>query len=379
MPQKTAIVTGVTGQLGSYLTEFLLEKGIRVIGTARRLSVPNHGNISHVINDNFKIEVADLGDVHSIESLIERYKPEYFINCAANSFVGSSWKCPEQHFEYNALGVLRQLETIRKISPQTRYINLGSSEEFGDVVSIPQDETHPYRARSPYGASKVAAHQIVKVWRESYNLYALQCICFNYESPRRGHEFITRKITRNIARILNQIKNNELITPMELGNIYAKRDWSHVLDICEGIWRMLNQERYNQNLSWIGEFDGVETMQFDLSKNIKEYVFSSGQTHTVKEFVNHCLAYANLEGEWIGEGLNERFVLNNYLHEISDIKSNVIIRINSEFYRPAEVNLLLGCSDLAKKELGWSPKISFDELIKEMMKRDLAEYNIVLD
>ena len=373
---KTAIITGVTGQLGSYLTEYLLEKGLRVIGTARRLSVPNHGNISHIKDSNFKIELVDLGDHHSIETLIEKYKPDYFINCAANSFVGTSWKCPEQHFEYNALGVLRQLETIRKISPSTRYINLGSSEEFGDVITVPQDETHPPRARSPYGASKVAAHQIVKVWRESYNLYAVQCICFNYESPRRGHEFITRKITRNAARIVHEIKTGQNVTPMELGNVNAQRDWSHVLDICEGIWRMLNQEKYNKDLSWVGEFDGAETMRFDLSKNIKEYVFSSGETHAVKEFVEKAFAVVGIEGYWIGEGVNQQFVHkeNDPLHP-----NRILVNINKEFYRPAEVNLLLGCSDLAKKELGWMPKIGFNALIKEMMQRDLAEYNIVLD
>ncbi len=375
-PNNIVVVTGVTGQMGSYLAEFLLLKGYIVIGTIRRLSVPNHENIRQISTPNFILESMDLGDGQSINAIIEKYKPDYFFNCAANSFVGSSWQTPEQHLQYNALGVIKQLEAIRKYSPFTRYFNFGSSEEFGNVIFSPQDETHPPMARSPYAVSKIAAHQAVKVWRESYNLYAIQCWCFNYESPRRGHEFITRKITRNVARIFNDIKNNQPFVPMELGNVNSQRDWSHALDIVEGVWRAMNQEKYNKELSWIGEFDGAETMRFDLSKNIKEYVFSSGETHAVREFVDKAFAVVGITGYWIGEGTNQQFI---YKEDKPDRPDRVLVNINKEFYRPAEVNLLLGCSDLAKKELGWTPTIGFDALIKEMMERDLAEYNIVLD
>jgi len=385
---KTVVITGITGQMGSYFAEFLLEKNFRVVGVVRRLSVPNRNNIYQIKNPNFILELGDLGDSHSIERIINKYKPEYFINCAANSFVGTSWDCPEQHFEYNTLGVLRQLEVIRKHSPTTRYLNFGSSEEFGDVAFIPQNEIHPPRARSPYGASKCAARQIVKVWRESYNLYALQCWCFNYESPRRGEEFISRKITKGITRIINSINNKESFKPIELGNLYSKRDWSHALDFVDGVWRMLNQEEFNSLLKsdfqdsvfhYIHDSQNPKSILWEtqwLSKYIKEYVFSSGQTHTVKDFINKCLELVNIKGEWVGEGLNEKFIINNYLNNIFNLKSSTIIEINKEFYRPAEVNLLLGSSELAKKELGWAPKISFNSLIKNMLENDLKEYNI---
>jgi len=337
---KTAIVTGVTGQMGSFFAEFLLGKGIKVVGVTRRLSVPNDENISQIKNsEQIIFELMDLGDSHSINNVIEKYKPDYFINCAANSFVGTSWDCPEQHFEFNCLGVLRQLEAIRKHSPHTRYVNFGSSEEFGDVVTVPQDETHPARARSPYGASKIAARQIVKVYRESYNLFALQCWCFNYESERRGEEFVTRKITKNIARIQKALQNKESCPPIELGNVDAKRDWSYAVDFVRGVWLMLNQE------------------------TPKEYVLSSNETHSVREFVELAFQAAMIEGEWRGEGINETFVKKD--------TGEVLMKINPKFYRPAEVELLLGDSTLARKELGWIPKTSFSKLVQKMVASDL--------
>ena len=228
--EKTAIVTGLTGQMGSYMAETLLNKGLKVIGTLRRLSVNNHKNITHLKDHpNLTLAPMDLCDPHSINALIEKYKPDYFINCAANSFVGSSWDFPEQHIEYNLLGVQRQLEAIKRFSPHTRYINFGSSEEFGDVAYSPQDEKHPGRARSPYGASKIGARQMIKVYRESFKLYAIQCWCFNYESERRGEEFVTRKITLGVARIAKALKTGAPVVPIELGNVDAKRDWSHAL------------------------------------------------------------------------------------------------------------------------------------------------------
>lgn len=181
---KTVVITGVTGQMGSYLADEYINRGYNVVGAVRRLSVPNNKNISHLLSHRlFKTDIMDLGDAHSINKFVDKYKPDYFFNCAANSFVGTSWDCPEQHFEFNTLGVLRQLEAIKTFSPNTRYLNFGSSEEFGNVQYSPQDEKHPPCSRSPYGASKVAARQIIKVYRESYNLFAVQCWCFNYESP----------------------------------------------------------------------------------------------------------------------------------------------------------------------------------------------------
>lgn len=337
---KTAIVTGVTGQMGSFFAEFLLERGVTVIGTARRLSVPNEENIRQ-IKDGKKIifELMDLGDSHSINNIVEKYKPDYFINCAANSFVGTSWDCPEQHFEYNCLGVLRQLEAIRKHSPSTRYINFGSSEEFGDVIISPQNEEHPARARSPYGASKIAARQIIKVYRESYNLFALQCWCFNYESERRGVEFVTRKITKAVARIKRAIDNEQAYDLLELGNINSQRDWSYCPDFVIGVWQMLNQQEP------------------------REYVLSSNETHTIREFVELAFEAAGIHGKWHGSGINEEF------HQKET--GRVLMVINEKFYRPCEVELLLGDSTKARQQLGWEPKTSFKNLVDKMVSSDI--------
>ena len=237
---KKAIVTGVTGQVGSYMADFLLKfTNIKVYGAIRRLSVPNHKNIEHIKDPNFELIEMDLGDEHSIFTTIQEIQPDYFINFAANSFVGNSWHMPVNHFDTNALGVMRQLEAIRKICPNCRYYNAGSSEEFGDVMYSPQDLKHPPRPRSPYGASKVAARQIVKVWRDSYNLFAVQGYLFNHESERRGEEFVTRKITMNVARIKKELDEGKKPEPFELGNVEAKRDWSHAEDFVRAVWLML--------------------------------------------------------------------------------------------------------------------------------------------
>lgn len=353
--KKTIIVTGATGQMGSYFSEFLLEKGFNVIGAVRRVSTPNVQNIQQINNPNFLIEAMDLGDSHSINYLIEKYRPDYFINCAANSFVGDSWKCPEQHFEYNTLGVLRQLEAIKRFCPQTRYLNFGSSEEFGDVAYVPQDEDHPPRPRSPYGASKVAARQIIKVYRESYNLYAVQPWCFNYESERRGEEFVTRKITMGVARIINSIEKNEKFEPIKLGNLDSKRDWSHCSDFVEGIWRVLNQDEFNPN------YNGVP----------KGYVLASGETHTIREFVEKAFKYAGLEGYWSGEGTSEAFYINDFMIDSVYLRNSKLVAIDPKFFRPAEVDILFGNPALVKKDLGWKPKNSFDNLVKRMVFSDI--------
>lgn len=372
---KKVIVTGVSGQMGSYFSEFLLEKGFQVIGTIRRLSVSNHQNFEHLkLDKNFILEPMDLGDNHSISSLINKYKPDYFINCAANSFVPSSWNFPEQHIEFNTLGVLRQLEAIRKYSPSTRYINFGSSEEMGDVLYSPQDEKHPPRSRSIYAASKVAARQVVKVYRESYNLYALQCYCFNYESQKRGVEFISRKITTNVARILNEIQLGYDIEPMKVGNIYAKRDWSHALDFVDGVWRMLNQENFGelreQFRNHLDKNYAQHQMKLTtdglynyLCPRLKEFVFSSNETHTVKEFIEKSFNYAGIEGHWSGEDMREKF-----LYHVDDTP---LVEISEEFYRLNEVQLLLGNSTLARQELGWKPMVSFDQLVQKMTEHDI--------
>lgn len=343
---KKVIITGVTGQVGSYMVDFLLKNtDYQIFGAIRRLSVPNHQNINHIDNARFKLIEMDLTDEPSIFTCIHDINPDYFINFAANSFVGNSWKMPVNHFDVNALGVMRQLEAIRKCCPNCRYYNAGSSEEFGDVIYSPQDLSHPSRPRSPYGAAKVAARQIVKVWRDSYDLYAIQGYLFNHESERRGEEFVTRKITKAVARIKKAIENGEDFQPLELGNMNAKRDWSHAEDFVVAVWLMLNQD------------------------NPKDYLLASGETHTVREFVERAFIFSNIKVEnsnsfrWEGSEENEVLYYND----------KVVVKVNPDFYRPAEVDLLLGDPSEAKENLGWKQKISFDNLIERMIRSDIKK------
>ena len=344
--KKVCIVTGVTGQDGSYMVEHLLENtDLFIVGGVRRLSVYNHINISHINNPRFLLLNFDLTDSHSILRIIEKLQPDYFINLAAQSFVASSWDFARQTWQANSTSVLDILEAIRLHKPTCRFYQAGSSEEFGNVSYVPQDEKHPLKPRSPYGASKAAARQLVKVYKDSYDLYAIQGWLFNHESERRGVEFVTRKITTNVARIRSHMRSGSYFSPLELGNIDAKRDWSHAIDFVKGIWLMLNQE------------------------NAKDYVLSSNETHTVREFVEKAFKFAGIDGLWVGEGINEKYVLENK-------PSIVLMQINKKFYRPAEVDILLGDSTLARKELNWIPKISFDELVKKMVENDLKLCNI---
>lgn len=381
---------------GSTMADYLLENtGHDIYGAVRRSSNPDYSNLSKVLNNpRFQLVTFDLSDSQSVDKAIEKVRPDYFINLAAQSFVASSWELPEQTFDINATGTMRCLESIVRYAPNCRFYNAGSSEEFGDVQYSPQDEKHPLRARSPYGASKIAARQIVKTYRESYNLYAIQGYLFNHEGPRRGEEFVTRKITKGIARIKYCIDNNLLFLPIELGNLDAKRDWSHSKDFVDGIWKMLNQdiysfetknslEWYRGNSTWhprssqrdISKVDiKSKTEQEFLSKNISEYVLSSNETHSIREFIELAFRYAGINGAWVGSGQNERFLITTYIGDKRDLASGVLVAINPKFYRPAEVDLLLGDSSLARKELGWKPKYSFHDLVKEMVLNDIEKY-----
>jgi len=344
---KNVIITGVTGQDGSYMVDFLLkETDCMIYGVRRRSSNPNLKNLKHNLdNPRFKIIIADLADSNSIDEIVKEIKPDYFINFAAQSFVGSSWQIPLQTFDATALGVLRCLEAIRKYAPKCRFYSAGSSEEMGDVVYSPQDLKHPIRPRSPYGAAKAAARHITKVYRDSYNLFAIHSILYNHESERRGEEFVTRKITKGVAKIFNAIKNNKAFKPIELGNLDSKRDWSHAEDFVEGIWLMLNQ---------------------DIPK---EYLLSSDQAHSVKEFVEKSFYYAEIKNvKWVGEKENEKMIFTN-----ENNLDLILVQINPKFYRPAEVDLLLGDSSEARKDLNWIPKNSFDNLVKRMVKSDIKD------
>jgi GDPmannose 4,6-dehydratase len=347
--KKTIVITGVTGQDGSHMVDFLLKNTDYIVfGGVRRLSVYNHENIRHINSDRFHLINFDLTDPHAIARTVEKLQPDYFINFAAQSFVASSWDFARQTWAANSTSILDILEAIRLYKPSCRLYQAGSSEEFGNVLYAPQDEKHPLRPRSPYGASKAASRQLIKVYRDSYNLYAIQGWLFNHEGTRRGEEFVTRKITKNVARILNAIENKEKFVPLELGNMEAKRDWSDSEDFIEGVWMMLNQDIYNKN------YNG----------NPQEYVFSSNETHTIKEFVEKAFNIAGINGKWVGE--------NEHAMYISD-DNQVLVQVNPKFYRPAEVELLLGNSNLARKDLGWQPKISFDKLVEKMVIWDIEQ------
>jgi GDPmannose 4,6-dehydratase len=349
--KKCIIVTGVTGQDGSLMVDYLLKNtnDYIIFGGVRRLSVYNHKNIKHINSDRFHLVNFDLTDAHSISRLIEKLQPDYFINFAAQSFVASSWDFARQTWSANSTAILDLLESIRLYKPSCRLYQAGSSEEFGDVLYSPQDENHPLRPRSPYGASKAASRQLIKVYRESYGLYAVQGWLFNHEGVRRGEEFVTRKITKNIARIKNEINSNQKITPLELGNIDAKRDWSDAEDFVEGVWLMLNQE-----------------------KEVKDYILSSNETHTIREFVEKAFIFAGIPCHWSRLNLDrdDNHPENEVLRKDT---GEILMKINTKFYRPAEVEILLGDSNMARKELGWEPKSSFDSLIKKMVLHDLNE------
>jgi GDPmannose 4,6-dehydratase len=356
--KPVVFITGVTGQDGSLMVDFLLDKTDYIIfGGIRRLSVYNHKNISHINSDRFHLINFDLTDSHAIARTIEKLQPDYFINFAAQSFVASSWDFARQTWQTNCTAVLDILEAIRLYKPNCRLYQAGSSEEFGNILYSPQDELHPLRPRSPYAASKAASRQLIKVYRDSYNLYAIQGWLFNHEGTRRGEEFVTRKISKKVSSIKYCLDNSLDFSPLELGNIDAKRDWSDAEDFMDGVWRMLNQDIYNKDYSGIPN----------------EYVFSSNETHSIREFVEKAFLYIGLDGYWVnltGDPRDEKFVIFTV-----NGTQKVLMQINEKFYRPAEVETLLGDSSLARKDLGWVPKCNFDQLVNKMLKSDIDSFN----
>jgi GDPmannose 4,6-dehydratase len=347
---KKVLITGILGQDGANMAEYLLSlrEPMEVYGMMRRSANPNFSNAANFKKDSrFKFVYGDLTDEVSINGLIDDIQPDYLINFGANSFVGCSWDMPMQVFDTNTLGVLRCLEAIKRYQPECRFYSAGSSEEFGDVDYSPQDISHPIKPRSPYGASKASARHLVKVYRESYDMYAVHSILFNHEGTKRGEEFVTRKITKGVARLKSEIVaraesgHQSSITPLELGNLSAKRDWSDSEDFVKGVWIMLNQ------------------------KTPKDYVLSSGETHEVREFVWLAFKYAGIHGRFQGKELNETFGYED------KGKWLVLVRVNPEFYRPAEVDLLQGDSSPIRKELNWKPQIPFDKLVKKMVEWDI--------
>jgi GDPmannose 4,6-dehydratase len=313
----TALITGITGQDGSYLAEFLLGKGYKVVGVVRRTSHDSYERIGHLI-DKVTIVPADLLDQHSLTQVIQEHRPDEVYNLAAQSFVPASWSQPVLTGEFTALGVTRILEAIRLAHPTARFYQASSSEQFGKVQEHPQRESTPFYPRSPYGVAKVYGHWITVNYRESYDLFAVSGILFNHESPRRGIEFVTRKVTDGVARI-----KLGLAKELRLGNLDAKRDWGFAGDYVEAMWLMLQQ------------------------KAPKDYVIGTGEQHTVQELVE--LAFQHVGLDW---------------------KQHVVL--DPRFMRPAEVETLLADPTLAKRELGWSPKVTFPKLIEMMVDADLA-------
>tara|TARA_R110000751_G_scaffold48194_3_gene107526 strand:+ start:1902 stop:2972 length:1071 start_codon:yes stop_codon:yes gene_type:complete len=349
------LVTGVLGQDGANMVEFLLREvsDVKIYGMMRRSANPNFINTHNFKNDpNFEFIYGDLGDDVSVDKIVKDIQPDYFINFAANSFVGCSWDMPLQVMDVNTIGVLRCLEAIRKFKQDCRFYSAGSSEEFGDVDYSPQDIEHPIKPRSPYGASKAAARHLVKVYRESHDIFAVHGILFNHEGTKRGEEFVTRKITKGAARIAQEIKNNKKISPLELGNLDAKRDWSDSEDFVRGVWLMVNQDKP------------------------KDYILSSGETHSIREFIELAFAAARIQGYWKGSGTEETYNLENYIAEDLKISSPVLVQVNKQFFRPAEVELLWGDSRPIREELGWTPKVSFDKLVQKMVRFDLDEKGV---
>lgn len=339
---KKILITGVLGQDGANMAEYLLGlDNLKVYGMIRRSGSPNHENITDFENhENFELVDGDLSDCASIDRLVKNLQPDYLINFGANSFVGVSWDMPLSVLDVNTGGVVRCLEAIRKFKPDCRFYSAGSSEEFGDVDYSPQDIKHPIKPRSPYGASKAAARHMVKVYRESYDLFAVHSILFNHEGMKRGREFVTRKITNKVAEIKHALDKKISFETLQLGNIHSRRDWSDSRDFVEGVWLIMNQDKP------------------------KDYVLSSNETHSVKEFVQKAFDFAGVPGLWSGEGMDEKFRLFQ--------ENTVLAEINQKFYRPAEVDLLLGDSTPAREELGWKPKISLDKMIESMVQKDLA-------
>jgi GDPmannose 4,6-dehydratase len=341
---KKVLITGVLGQDGANMAEYLLSStDHRVYGMQRRSGTPNYDNIeSFKNNDRFELVDGDLSDSASIDRLVKKITPDYLINFGANSYVGVSWDMPLSVMDVNSGGVIRCLEAIRKFKPDCRFYSAGSSEEFGDVDYVPQDIKHPIKPRSPYGASKAAARHLVKVYRDSYNLYAVHSILFNHEGPRRGAEFVTRKITQKVAEIYHKTKNKESFETLKLGNVDSKRDWSDSRDFMRGVWLMLNQDKP------------------------KDYVLASGKIHSVRDFVSLAFQNAGIAGLWSGEGKEARFRVFQ--------ENTVLAEVDERWFRPAEVTLLHGDPTIAEQELNWKREISFNQMVKDMVDNDIKNY-----
>jgi len=340
---KVALITGVTGQDGAYLSELLLKKGYEVHGIKRRSSLFNTDRIDHLYQDpheknvKFKLHYGDLTDSSNLTRIIQEVKPDEIYNLAAQSHVKVSFETPEYTANSDAVGTLRILEAIRilGLEKKTRFYQASTSELYGKVQEVPQTEKTPFYPRSPYGVAKLYGFWIVKNYREAYNMYACNGILFNHESPLRGETFVTRKITRAAARISLGMQKT-----MFLGNLDAKRDWGHAKDYVEGMWRMLQQDK------------------------AEDYVLATGETIEVREFVTKAFKELGIDVIWEGKGVDETGT--------NKANGEVIVKIDPKYFRPTEVDLLVGDATKAKTELGWTPTYGVNDLVKDMVQADLA-------
>jgi len=340
LPRRKALITGITGQDGSYLAELLLEKGYEIWGVIRRSSSFNTGRIDHLYQDPHEADVrlhlvyGDLGDASSINQILKRVRPDEIYNLGAQSHVKVSFDIPEYTADVTGLGVVRILEAMRELGLESKFYQASSSELYGKVVETPQSETTPFHPRSPYAAAKAYAFHITKNYRESYGMFAVNGILFNHESPRRGETFVTRKITRAAARIKLGHQNR-----LYLGNLDAKRDWGYAGDYVEAMWLMLQAETPD------------------------DYVIATGETHSVREFCDIAFAHIGLPLRWQGHGIDEKGL---------GPDGRVLVEVDPNYFRPAEVDILLGDASKAKRQLGWQPRVGFGELAKMMVDADLA-------
>ncbi len=341
LKKKTAMISGITGQDGGYLAKLLLGKGYRVIGLYRRGATDTFSKLKeHGILDQIELKDFDLLEFSNICRLLKNYKPDEFYNLAAQSFVAASFEEPIYTMQADGMGVVYILEAIREFSPHTKFYQASTSEMFGKVQEIPQKETTSFYPRSPYGVAKLMAHSIVVNYRESFNIFAASGILFNHESPMRGEEFVTRKITKHFARLLA----GETSEPLELGNLNAKRDWGFAGDYVEMMWLMLQQDKPDT------------------------YIIATGETHSIREFVEESGKVCGFDIEWHGKEENEIGV---------DRKTDkILVKVNPKFYRPAEVELLIGDASKAEKQLGWKRKIDYRGLCRMMMEADIKRMNI---
>src|SRR6056297_1628517 len=339
---KKALITGITGQDGSYLAELLLEKNYEVHGIIRRASTFNTDRIDHIYQDpheenvHLYLHYGDMTDASNLSRLVEKINPDEIYNLAAQSHVGVSFDIPGYTTDVDAMGTLRLLDAIKESEIETKFYQASTSELYGKVEEMPQTEETPFYPRSSYAAAKLYAYWIVKNYREAYNLFAVNGILFNHESPRRGKRFVTRKISRAVARIKKGKQDK-----VYLGNLNAKRDWGYAKDYVRMMWMMLQHEKP------------------------VDYVIATGETHTVREFVELVFKYVDINIQWVGEGVDEK--------GINKESGKVLVEIDSKYFRPTEVDILKGDASKAKKELGWEPKVTFKELVSLMVKADLKK------